>query len=116
RPSWIKQIFGAQPRVEITSEKAHTGVRSLAVHGDVAFRQIRLQPQTGTYVLSAWVSRKNTDVTTYAAPSGTGESRRLGVGLVIGGSTTDAGDVSGGGTVLFEPTGPIIDGWQRVDG
>ena len=93
------------PQIEITGNVAHTGSRALAVHKTTTFQQSRLKLPPGRNVLSAWVSRWNADVPTFSSPaSALGEDRR---GIAV--------DVSGV-KALFEPTGPVIDGWQRVEG
>jgi hypothetical protein len=114
---WLKGVNKAEkPHAEVTTRAAHTGERSLSVKGTMAFEQFRLFSREedvpkNRYVLSAWVSKENTDHATYAATS-----KRLGIGVLIGGAISPEGEWTGGRMTLFEPSGPIIDGWQRVEG
>jgi YD repeat-containing protein len=111
---WLDDVTIAAPKVMVTGSVAHTGARALSVHGNVTFPQTRLRPRPGTYVLGGWVRRADTDVQTYAAPPEAVE--RIGIGVVVGGTMDPAEVTTGGRTVLVEPSGPIIDGWQRVEG
>jgi hypothetical protein len=114
---------GRIPRVEVTSATAHTGTRSLSINGSVVYGQTRLRPtRTGTYVLSGWVSVQDPNAPTLASPATqTALDRRLGLGVVVGGAAaedpvTRETVTSGGVSTFFEPAGPVIDGWQRVEG
>lgn len=93
------------PQVEITGKVAHTGSRALGVHKTTAFQQSRLKLPPGRSVLSAWVSRWNADVPTFSSPATALGDDRRGIAVEVSGVK-----------VLFEPTGPLIDGWQRVEG
>jgi hypothetical protein len=127
------------PAVSITKELAHTGKRSMRLTRDARFEQPRLQLTPGkVYLISAWVSlgragSKAADVATYAR----GASSTSQVGLRVLAATAlppqdpnpvgfeDAGDMEGTSPIVsgpqhaldtFEPDGPIIDGWQRIEG
>jgi hypothetical protein len=102
--------------VSLSSTWAHTGRRSLLITQDAKFDQPRLKLEDGkTYLISAWVSlgRPNTpltDVPTFASKSNT---RNL-VGLRI--SYRPALTAASSVLATLAPDGPIIDGWQRVEG
>ena len=125
--SWVGGLrdwlgIGKTPRVKVTASRAHTGTKSLAIEGNAVYGQTRLVPRRpGTYVISAWVSRLNTDAPTFMSAPDLDVSKRLGVGVVVGGSVTEDAETkesltSGGVSHFFEPAGPAIDGWQRIEG
>lgn len=80
----------------LTTKYAHTGRRSLMVSdGSSVFEQKSLKLHPGKeYVLGAWVRRNAAAMETYADNN---------LGIVFQGQ-------------LFQPSGPIIDGWQRIEG
>jgi hypothetical protein len=104
------------PDATITTEVAHTGRTSLRVARYPAFEQLsfNLEP-TKRYLISAWVSlgRVDTpvsDVPTYAGGANSGGP----VGLrLLAKSDASPDPVT---LATFEPDGPIIDGWQRIEG
>jgi hypothetical protein len=104
------------PIVSITSELAHTGKRSLRVVANQAFDQSRLHLRGNTtYLLSGWVSlgapgSTAADVTTYAQTQGS--SRTIGLEVSYQPSGSGAPQV----LATLTPDGPIIEGWQRIEG
>jgi hypothetical protein len=97
-----------QNYVSITDQLAHSGRNSLMVTMDASFRQplLRLIPGK-SYVISGWVSlgapgTAAADAATYAADAS--QPRGLRLRYVTGASP------------VFQPSGPVIDGWQRIDG
>jgi hypothetical protein len=110
------------PKVQVTSAAAHTGTRSLSVKGNAVYGQTRLAPkQAGTYVISVWVSRPEANAATFVSGSDVEVADRLGIGVVVGGTVVEDTEtkesvVSGGVSSFFEPVGPVIDGWQRIEG
>jgi hypothetical protein len=105
-----------RPVVSIVSDLAHTGQRSLRVVGDQTFPQPSLGVWGGTrYLISAWVSlgapgTPATDVASYAPARGSGRS----LGLQV--SYQPPGAAAAQVLATFLPDGPIIDGWQRIEG
>jgi hypothetical protein len=95
-------------RVEVSQTKAHTGRNSLAVSAHHEFRQPDLALVAGRrYVISAWVSRDNTDVATYRQVDTLGLQLRF----------WRAGqEMTASAAALVRPDGPVIDGWQRMQG
>ncbi|MEW8561004.1 MAG: hypothetical protein AB2541_02830 [Candidatus Thiodiazotropha sp.] len=104
------------PRAQITDRVAHTGKRALAVHSSSCFEQNRLKLNSDRYVLSAWISQWNTDVPTYEVDKNDVVSEKRGVGIKYKSSTSNICQDQNSQKLLFEPKGPVIDGWQRVEG
>jgi hypothetical protein len=104
-----------RPVVAIDTGRAHTGKHSLWVVGDQTFDQPLLRLSAGKrYLLSAWVSlgsasNTGTDVAINALAN---PSRSLGLQVSV--------QRPGGGPAqtlaTLVPTGPTIEGWQRIEG
>lgn len=94
--------------VEVTQVKAHTGMHSLAISAHHDFHQPDLSLVGGKrYVISAWFSRDNTDVPTYQDIDTSGLQVRF----------WQAGqEMAAARPALLRPEGPVIDGWQRMQG
>jgi hypothetical protein len=86
--------------VNVVSEFAHTGQNSLKVNsGTIDFEQKRLRLIAGRkYLISAWVRKTDPNVKSHAS------------------SNLKFGVVNNGVNQNFDPQGPIIEGWQRVEG
>jgi hypothetical protein len=103
------------PGVSLASDWAHTGRRSLRITEDARFEQPRLRLVDGkTYLVSAWVSLGRpgtpaTDVPTFARANS-----RYQVGIRI--SQTLGPAATQDVLATFLPDGPIVDGWQRIEG
>lgn len=93
-----------------TTEKAHTGKRSLRlVSGgpELIFDQPMLRTvKDKTYVVSCWISRENEDVSTYKPSSG----NLLVPGYLMGTTFTALG--SNDYKVTY---GKVVEGWQKID-
>ncbi|MBD2769220.1 PKD domain-containing protein [Hymenobacter sp. BT664] len=97
---------GVEPDVDTTY--AHAGRSSLRITTIKTFQQPQLQLETGkSYLLSAWVSVKNSQVQTPKLADD------LGVSLTF---KNAQGTLLANRSVLFEPAGPVIEGWQQVRG
>ncbi|MBI1227715.1 MAG: hypothetical protein GC192_20950 [Bacteroidetes bacterium] len=101
------QINGSQMslvenQLAISCEKAHTGHQSIFASGnDYLFPQNTLNPYVdSTYIVSAWVYCPNLKGHTY----NTGE---VGIGI---------GKENGQPSTILYPSGPIIEGWQKIEG
>lgn len=95
-------------KIDVSSVKAHTGATSLAVATHHDFRQPYLRLVAGRrYVVSAWVSRDNTDVPTYR------DVETLGVQVKFWNGTNE---LIASRPAILHPEGPVIDGWQRIQG
>jgi hypothetical protein len=98
--------------VSVSSTKAHTGKRSLRVAQNSEFNQTELVLTPGRrYLVSGWISREATDVPTFRRAAATNPAVGLQVRLWSG--TTE---MTSARPQPFEPDGPIIDGWQRIEG
>lgn len=87
---------------QFVSNKAHTGKKSMKVDRTVKYDQYKLKLLGNKkYVLSLWVSRDNTNVSTFKPTSG----NLLEVGLSTGGSLSNV-------TYSY---GKVVEGWQKVD-
>ena len=85
----------------ISDAEAHTGKQSFHVTQNSQFAMGGLYLTPGKkYVLGAWVKRPTVVSHTYQDPS-----KPLGIELIQNGVPT-----------FFQPEGPIIDGWQRIEG
>lgn len=103
----------ALPFVEFTDEKAHTGVRSMSLKGNINYPQNKLQPVGHKpYSLQAWVSREDTDVPFYQQPGQVNPDDRIGIKLYC----RDAAGTLIGTSPLFEPAGKLVEGWQKIEG
>jgi hypothetical protein len=106
-----------QSVVSIANDHAHTGKRSLRVNDDQSFDQPRLSLRPDTsYLVSGWVSlgvagSTAADVATYAPASGASGGT---LGLQVSYKPPGGGAEQVLGT--FKPDGPIIEGWQRIEG
>lgn len=102
--------------MSVVTDVAHTGLRSLKIRGDAAFKQPRLQLVPGKrYLLSGWVSlgavgSAAADVPTYAR--GGSLSTQIGIRVAY----EPAGSSALQTLLALEPSGPIIEGWQRMEG
>jgi len=102
-----RNVFTAQ----ISDNKAHTGRNSFLVTGtDALYAQSRLLLRPGNkYLLECWVSRTKENVTSFRSPDTASAEQRLGVSLTFSG-------LIGAEPRFFlaEPTGPVVEGWQRI--
>lgn len=106
---WTRRV--RVPLVSVSSVKAHTGSKSLRVAANSQFEQLELHLEPGRrYVVSGWVSRDSTDVPTFAAATG---ASPIGLQVRI---FAGASELTGSRPAAFEPSGPVIDGWQRIEG
>jgi len=97
-----------ETKVKVAQDYGHTGQKSLLVTGNAGFEQVRFDPLPGrSYIISLWVSVKDADVPTFISDNGMPEETRRGVKIKFEGSTEE---------FFFEPTGRIIEGWQRIEG
>ena len=95
-------------RIDVSSARAHTGKQSLSVNAHVDFPQPELRLVPGKrYVVSGWVSRQGTDAPTFADVPSLGIQVKLWAG---------AGELGAARPPLARPTGPVIAGWQRIEG
>ncbi len=84
----------------ITTAEAHTGRHSLEINASTTFEQKELHLIDGrNYILSAWVKSSSTN------PAFTYEGNGAGIDVAMN-----------GGTETFQPSGPMIEGWQRIEG
>ena len=96
---------------EIVNTEAHTGKNSLQVSGTEKFYQPQMELEEGKkYVVSAWV-KVNTGGQPATYQSTNTATEKLGISV---GWQDDAANTAT--TVLFEPKGIIIEGWQRIEG
>lgn len=85
---------------------AHSGGSSLQITEDKTFPQPLLQLDSGkTYLISAWVSVNNEHVTTPKLAD------YIGFDVIFRDEENEAVD-----TITFEPAGPVIKGWQQING
>ena len=82
---------------------AHTGTKSLSVSGTKHYEQFKLQLEPNKkYVISAWVSKgQQTGVPNMGSN----------VGIKVG-----FGDNGTAEQQFFQPAGPVVEGWQRIEG
>jgi hypothetical protein len=102
------------PAPTVSAAKAHTGRKSLRVTAATdAYNQIYLNLLAErAYVLSAWVSRDGVDTPSLRSTAALPQSERLGISVAF----LDAAGGALGEPVLFEPDGPVIEGWQQING
>lgn len=87
------------------SNKAHTGKKSMQVVTPVRYDQFKLKlVKNKKYVVSMWISRDNTDVSTYI----TGNYNPLSIGYMSGNVFTAVSNAK-------YTYGKVIEGWQKVD-
>jgi hypothetical protein len=121
---WKGYLFYQRPVLDVSPNdagttaysdaKAHTGERSFKWVNKLEFPQNRLKLHPGTtYTLQAWVSRDSVDVPTFRndllAP---GANIRLGIRVRFydaAGSLISSSD-------LLEPSGYLVEGWQKIEG
>lgn len=105
-PSSTAQVIDASTK----GIKAHTGTRCLWVKADFEQAQHFLTLEEGKeYMISAWV-RVNTGNrfnVNYAELNATQHAEKLGIGI-----KSSSGEYLG----VIEPSGTIIEGWQRLEG
>ncbi|MEM7036522.1 MAG: hypothetical protein AAF570_06030, partial [Bacteroidota bacterium] len=95
-----------------TNEKAHTGKMSFKWAGTSEFAQNRLKLHEGdTYALQLWVSRVDENVPTFRDRSIFNPSDRLGIKV----NFYDDQGVMLTSSDLFEPSGRIVEGWQKIE-
>lgn len=98
--------------VALSDSKAHTGKRSVKLTGTFGFPQNRLLPEEGKqYALQLWVSRDADTVPTF-------KSALLDPAAHVG-ISIDFLDVSNNlisSSNLMEPAGPLVEGWQKIEG
>ena len=106
-----KGVVTNEGTVQIAKGKAHTGSQSLSLTGNVAWQQVYLTLQPGKiYVLSTWVSTQKLAASYQsAATNPTASKRGLYMEFLSEGSTV-------GTSPLLEPTGNVIEGWQKIEG
>lgn len=93
---------------------AHTGKNSLSVTGylESELYKLKVNPDRN-YVLSGWVLSTNPlDTLTYKSPVGAPQLR----GMKLKFYDTNGNPTSPAESSTIEPSGPIIEGWQRVEG
>jgi hypothetical protein len=108
---YSKVIYRWVTESEVSQKRAHTGRNSLKVNHSATFVQHRLTPISGKeYTLTAWVARDTVTSHTFRVPEVISEDTRLGIRPVFyhGEEVLELPDS------LAEPSGPIIDGWQRL--
>ena len=94
-------------KINLSTVKAHTGTQSLRVELNEDFMQVKLRPRSArTYIVSAWVSRDDTDVPTF-------DTGDLGIQIKY---WQNGQEMTAQRPALFVPGGPIIAEWQRVEG
>ena len=114
--SCIRLAWEKCPYVNVTDAVAHSGHRSLSVAMDAKFVQPLLRLVPGKrYVISAWVSRGppgsvQSDTLTFASKG----SRPRGLKLEF--AAIGFGGTHWISSRVLEPSGPVIDGWQKIEG
>lgn len=105
----VTPIYELGTSVTVDQNYGHTGKKSLKVTKNTAYEQVRFDPAPGRqYVVSLWVSVKDADVPTFNSPSTiNNQDAKRGIKIRFEGSTEE---------FFFEPTGRIIEGWQRIEG
>ncbi|BDD05645.1 hypothetical protein [Aureibacter tunicatorum] len=101
----LKAISG-NPTANISTTYSHTGDKSLLINANTTlnFKQYTLDLQkNGEYLFSAWVA---------TSPEAAQTSASLGNGISI--EVKFIGDENQ--SFVFEPSGPIVEGWQKVEG
>jgi hypothetical protein len=99
--------------IAYSNDKAHTGKRSLKLDGYQEFAQNRLKLKEGnSYTLQLWVSMANTDVFSYRDANTLAPKDRR--GIIVKFYDENGSVISS--TQPFEPTGEIVEGWQKIEG
>ncbi len=101
-------------QMTIVSSKAHTGRQSMLLQSDVSYLQDNLKliyDKSKKYEFSCWMSRDNTKQITYKQNN---SNPVLNLGVIIEGVDASGTVVYSSG--LIQPTGNIINGWQKVEG
>lgn len=94
----------------ISNVKAHTGKNSVAIRGNAYFQQERLFLEAEKYVVSCWMSTTNAAQTTFKVSDSDPNKRGLSFEF------KDKNGASLGSTPVLEPSGSVIEGWQKVEG
>lgn len=97
--------------VAVSAEKAHTGNKSFKVENNISYTQTRLIPKANSkYTISAWVSRQNEKSYATYKQANTSADDNIGIKVTC---------YTAGGTVAYsvvmQPAGEIINGWQRIE-
>lgn len=99
----------------LESNKAHTGDRSLKVVNEATF-ETRMKPQAAKkYQLSAWIALPNgyePMLPSFEIPN---TNATNGNGIEVEFFDENNGKITTA-TVFFEPSGPVVEGWQKVEG
>lgn len=112
RPTLTVANAAVPTAVSYSDTKAHTGELSLKLKGVGDYAQNRLKLSEGeSYTVQLWVSRANTDVPTYYDASIANAADRLSFAIGF----FDAGGTLVGGTGFLEPTGELVEGWQKIE-
>jgi hypothetical protein len=112
RPTLTVANAAVPTAVSYSDTKAHTGELSLKLKGVGDYAQNRLKLSEGeSYTVQLWVSRANTDVPTYYDASIANAADRLSFAI---GFFDEAGALVGG-TGFLEPTGELVEGWQKIE-
>jgi hypothetical protein len=102
------QTFGTGS-FQVNNNRAHSGKQALEIKGKVRFRQKRmaLEPLQ-SYYISLWVSANDTDTPDfYASSEAVQPNNPIGITISFPGIFE---------TFTFYPTGPVIEGWQKIEG
>jgi hypothetical protein len=84
---------------------AHSGKKSMIVEEEKHYEQYKLELcKDKKYVLGAWVRVEDDFI---------GKTPNLGMGIGI---KVGFGDEYTTNEIMFEPKGPVIEGWQRIEG
>lgn len=93
---------------EFVSNKSHTGKKSIKINNTVYFNQYDLKLiKNKEYVISMWISRDNTNVSSYASQNQSFKPIEIGV-------LNSSGNVDLITNSKFT-YGKVIEGWQKVD-
>jgi hypothetical protein len=109
-----KVTFGTGSSASISNTIAHTGVQSISVSGVAEYEQKRLLLTPGKkYFVSSWVSLNSNSLSTFQSASGLTGDNRLYLQVKY---YDNLGNALSSYTSNFEPSGNIIEGWQKVEG
>lgn len=93
--------------INVSDEMAHTGKRSLRVKKNIDYQQTRLSLiENQVYVFSGWVKLRDSTAQTYDLRTAN-DDNNVGVRTYFSNSS---------GGAFFKPSGPIIEGWQKIEG
>jgi hypothetical protein len=108
--------------VSTPSYAAHTGINSLQLVGFMVAEQYKLNLTPGnSYVVSAWLqSQSPGDTITYQSPATTVATSKRGMYMLfydINGNLITATQPATPVNMsnVIEPTGPVVEGWQRAE-